>query len=197
MMDWLSLVETDKVIHTVETNIVKLVVKIESFGMSFDDFDKKTVSFDELQLKQADLRCVHALIELHLHEIYVVPKGCAMFCVVKWLKGLKSPFRKLLHNHGNLHKRVNKIRIELDEAQKAIDRDPSSSILREEHAHYLLAFKEAQLDEERFLKQKAKIECLKAGDSNTAYFNKIVKSKCTRNRNKMVCNASNNLYDGN
>ncbi|GJW78149.1 RNA-directed DNA polymerase, eukaryota, reverse transcriptase zinc-binding domain protein [Tanacetum coccineum] len=43
---------------------------------------------------------------------------------------LKSPFRKLLHNHGNLHERVNKIRIELDEAQKAIDRDPSSSVLR-------------------------------------------------------------------
>ncbi|GJV68385.1 sodium/hydrogen exchanger 6 [Tanacetum coccineum] len=63
----------------------------------------------------------------------------------------------------NLHEWVNKIRIELDEAQKDIDRDPSSSILREEHAHYFLDFKEAQLDEERFLKQKAKIEWLKAG----------------------------------
>ncbi|GKC61961.1 RNA-directed DNA polymerase, eukaryota, reverse transcriptase zinc-binding domain protein [Tanacetum coccineum] len=48
--------------------------------------------------------------------------------------------------------------IELDEAQKAFDRDPSSSILCKEHAQYLLAFKEAQLDEERFLKQKSKIE---------------------------------------
>nr|GEX95551.1 hypothetical protein [Tanacetum cinerariifolium] len=73
MMDWLSIVETDKVIHTVETDIVKLVVEIESFGMIFDDFDKETVSFDELQLKQAHLSCVHALIELHLHEILVVP----------------------------------------------------------------------------------------------------------------------------
>nr|GEY06987.1 hypothetical protein [Tanacetum cinerariifolium] len=76
-------------------------------------------------------------------------------------------------------------------------RDPSSSILREEHAHYLLAFKAAQLDEERFLKQKAKIEWLKAGDSNTAYFHKIVRSKCTRNRIEMVSDASNNIYDGN
>nr|GEY27353.1 sodium/hydrogen exchanger 6 [Tanacetum cinerariifolium] len=123
-------------------------------------------------------------------------EGCAMFRVVKRLKGLKSPFRKLLHNQGNLHERVNKIRIELDEAQKAIDRDPSS-LLREEHAHYLLAFKEAQLDEEHFLKQKAKIEWLKAGDSNTAYFHKIVKSKCARNRIEIVSDASNNLYDGN
>ncbi|GJU90335.1 hypothetical protein Tco_1302758 [Tanacetum coccineum] len=63
----------------------------------------------------------------------------------------------LLFPTGNLHDRVNKIRVELDEAQKAIDRDPSSFALREEHAHYLLSFKEAQLDEERFLKQKAKV----------------------------------------
>ncbi|GKA28479.1 sodium/hydrogen exchanger 6, partial [Tanacetum coccineum] len=118
-------------------------------------------------------------------------------CVLHIPTGLKSPFRKLLHNHSNLHERVNKIRIELDEAQKEIDRDPSSSILREEHAHYLLDFKEAQLDEERFLKQKAKIEWLKADDFNTAYFHKIVKSKCARNKIQMVSDASNNLYDGN
>nr|GEX73376.1 hypothetical protein [Tanacetum cinerariifolium] len=127
-------------------------------------------------------------------------EGCAMFRVVKRLKGLKSPFRKLLHNHENLHERVNKIHSELDEAQKAIDRDPSSSsssILHEIHAHYLLAFKEAQLDEERFLKQKAKIEWLKTGDFNKVYFHMIVKSKCTKNRIEIVSDASNNLYDGN
>nr|GFB09682.1 hypothetical protein [Tanacetum cinerariifolium] len=54
-------------------NLVKLMVEIKSFGMSSDDFDKDTVSFDELQLMQADLSCVQALIELHLHEIRVVP----------------------------------------------------------------------------------------------------------------------------
>ncbi|GJX70503.1 hypothetical protein Tco_0307674 [Tanacetum coccineum] len=72
MIDWLSIVETDKMIHTVETDIVKLVVEIKNFGMSFDEFDKETVSVDELQLGQADLSCVHALNELHLHEICVV-----------------------------------------------------------------------------------------------------------------------------
>ncbi|GKD38976.1 hypothetical protein Tco_1259183 [Tanacetum coccineum] len=73
MIDYLSIVETDKVIHTVETDIVKLVVKIESFGMSSNQFDKETGSFDGLQPKQADLSCVHALNELYLHEIHVVP----------------------------------------------------------------------------------------------------------------------------
>ncbi|GKB56284.1 hypothetical protein Tco_0912470, partial [Tanacetum coccineum] len=67
------IVETHKVIHTVETDMVKLVVDSESFGKSSDEIDKETVSFDELQLKQEDLSCVHALNKLHLHEISVVP----------------------------------------------------------------------------------------------------------------------------
>ncbi|GKC08538.1 hypothetical protein Tco_1000148 [Tanacetum coccineum] len=73
MIDKLSIVETDKVIHTVETDMVKLVDEIECFGMSFDEFDKETGSSDGLQPKQADLSCVHALNEPHLHEIHVVP----------------------------------------------------------------------------------------------------------------------------
>ncbi|GJT76964.1 hypothetical protein Tco_1043689 [Tanacetum coccineum] len=63
----------DRVIHTVETDMVKLVVDIECFGMSFNEFDKKTGSSDGLQPKQADLSCVHALTEPHLHEIHVIP----------------------------------------------------------------------------------------------------------------------------
>ncbi|GKC14133.1 hypothetical protein Tco_1010915 [Tanacetum coccineum] len=68
-----DIVETNKMIHTIETDIVKLVVEIDSFGMSFDDFDKETRSSDGLQPKQADLSCINALNKLHLHEIRVVP----------------------------------------------------------------------------------------------------------------------------
>ncbi|GJZ42732.1 hypothetical protein Tco_0589987, partial [Tanacetum coccineum] len=57
MVDWLSIVETDKVIHNVETDIEKLVVEIEIFGMSSDEFDKETGSSDGLQPKQVDLSC--------------------------------------------------------------------------------------------------------------------------------------------
>ncbi|GJX56546.1 hypothetical protein Tco_0286443 [Tanacetum coccineum] len=49
MIDELSIVETDKVIHTVETDMVKLVVEIECFGTSFNEFDKETKSSDGLQ----------------------------------------------------------------------------------------------------------------------------------------------------
>ncbi|GJW10678.1 hypothetical protein Tco_1576505, partial [Tanacetum coccineum] len=72
MIDKLSIIETDKVIHIVETDMVKLVVEIECFGTSFDEFDEETESSDGLQPMQADLSCV-ALNEPHLHEIHVVP----------------------------------------------------------------------------------------------------------------------------
>ncbi|GJV32559.1 hypothetical protein Tco_1392959 [Tanacetum coccineum] len=73
MIDDLSIAEPDKVIHTMETDMVKLVVKIDCFGKSFDEFDKETMSSDGLLPKQADQSCVHALNEPHLHEIHVVP----------------------------------------------------------------------------------------------------------------------------
>ncbi|GJW32515.1 hypothetical protein Tco_0052547 [Tanacetum coccineum] len=73
MIDCLSIVEIDKVIHIVETDIVKLVVEIESFCMSSNEFDKETRSSDGLQLKQADLSSVHVINKLRLHEICVVP----------------------------------------------------------------------------------------------------------------------------
>nr|GFA74375.1 hypothetical protein [Tanacetum cinerariifolium] len=73
MIDYVSIVETDMVIHTAKTNMMKLVVEIECFDMSFDEFEKETGSSDGLQPKQADMSCVHALNEPYLHEIYVVP----------------------------------------------------------------------------------------------------------------------------
>ncbi|GKA88594.1 hypothetical protein Tco_0810358 [Tanacetum coccineum] len=52
--------------------------------------------------------------------------------VVSKLKTLKKPFRKLLHDHGNLFERVCKLCVELDEVQKALDLNPSDTILRDE-----------------------------------------------------------------
>ncbi|GJR83334.1 sodium/hydrogen exchanger 6, partial [Tanacetum coccineum] len=114
-----------------------------------------------------------------------VKLGVLCIALLNGLKGLKTPLRKHLHDQGDLHNRVNRLRMELDEAQKAIDRNPSYSLLCDEHAHYLLSFKEGSLDKERFLRQKSKIEWLNARDANTAYFYRIVKTKCARNRIEM------------
>nr|GEV93300.1 reverse transcriptase domain-containing protein [Tanacetum cinerariifolium] len=77
--------------RTVETDIMKLVVEIESFGMCSDEFDKESMSFDELQLKQADLSCVHALIKLHSHEINVVLRVNS-----EYFLGLVTPFSSII-----------------------------------------------------------------------------------------------------
>ncbi|GKF98724.1 hypothetical protein Tco_0297507, partial [Tanacetum coccineum] len=70
MIDELSIVETDKVIHTVDTDKVRRIIDVESFGKSADEIDKETVSFGEMQLKQEDWSCVHASIEEVNREEY-------------------------------------------------------------------------------------------------------------------------------
>ncbi|GJT77927.1 hypothetical protein Tco_1044652 [Tanacetum coccineum] len=73
MIDELSIVETNKVNHTVEIGMLKLVVEVECFGKCVDEFDKVTVLFGEMQLKQEDRSYIHASNELHLHVVHVVP----------------------------------------------------------------------------------------------------------------------------
>ncbi|GJW40424.1 protein LAZ1, partial [Tanacetum coccineum] len=105
--------------------------------------------------------------------------------------------RKLLHDQGNLHERVEKLQMELDTVQKALDSNPANLILREEEAAYVQAFNEAKLDEERFLKQKSKVEWLDVGDSNSAYFHKSIKYRNQRNRIKLILNSDNVEISGN
>ncbi|GJR83053.1 MACPF domain-containing protein CAD1 [Tanacetum coccineum] len=103
--------------------------------------------------------------------------GHYMYQVVSKLKLLKKPIRKLLHDHGNLL-------------------DTVVNKLREEEAIYVQAFNDAKLDEERFLKQKAKIEWLEVGDSNSAYFHKRVKSQNQRCRIDVIMNENNVEFTG-
>nr|GEW62708.1 hypothetical protein [Tanacetum cinerariifolium] len=103
--------------------------------------------------------------------------GFYMFNVVKRLKSLKKPLRKLFYEKGNLHDNVNKLRVEVEHIQTDLDADPFNQTLRDEEAVYVRAFTDALIMEERFLKQKAKVEWLKVGDSNSAYFHKSVKGQ--------------------
>ncbi|GKF79559.1 hypothetical protein Tco_0235127, partial [Tanacetum coccineum] len=80
-----------------------------------------------------------------------------MYKVVKRLKGLKKPLRKLLYD-------------------------------KEDEAAYLKAFQDALIEEERFLFQKAKVEWLKLGDANTAYFHKVVKIQAAQNKIDSITN---------
>ncbi|GJR41735.1 putative RNA-directed DNA polymerase [Tanacetum coccineum] len=98
--------------------------------------------------------------------------GFYMYKLVHKLKHLKKPLRKLLIDKGNLHENVKRLRHELDTVQRDLDKDPLNIVLREEEALSLQAFTDTILLEERFLKQKAKVNWLRDGDSNSAYFHK-------------------------
>ncbi|GKE79921.1 hypothetical protein Tco_1549921 [Tanacetum coccineum] len=58
---------------------------------------------------------------------------------------------------------------ELDEAQKALDLDTFNATIREDEAVYLQAFNDALNLDERFLRQKAKIEWLRSDQVLVAF----------------------------
>ncbi|GJY25818.1 RNA-directed DNA polymerase, eukaryota, reverse transcriptase zinc-binding domain protein [Tanacetum coccineum] len=121
--------------------------------------------------------------------------GFHMFRVAQRLKSLKKPLRKLLYDKGNLHTNVNLLRDQLDRVQMRLDMDPFNEAIREEEANTVVAFNEACLLEERFLKQKAKINWLKEGDSNSAFFHKSVKSRISRSRIDVVTNSDGMVFE--
>ncbi|GKB92899.1 retrovirus-related pol polyprotein from transposon TNT 1-94, partial [Tanacetum coccineum] len=123
-------------------------------------------------------------------------EGHNMFRVVTKMKMLKKPLQKLLHDQGNLHEKVNRLRTELDEVQKALDVNPADNNLRDEECAYVQAFNEAKIDEERFLKQKTKVDWLATGDSNSAYFHKSIKCRNQRSRIESILNSENQQVPG-
>ncbi|XP_021979805.1 uncharacterized protein LOC110875921 [Helianthus annuus] len=123
-------------------------------------------------------------------------RGVPQFSVVKKLRLLKSPLRVLLFQQGNLHKKVLDLRAKLDDIQQNIDIDPSSLSLREEEASIRRVYQEALLDEERFLKQKSKVDWLAAGDCNSAYFHSVLKNKIHYNHIDAIQDTSGKVFEG-
>nr|GFB69864.1 hypothetical protein [Tanacetum cinerariifolium] len=121
--------------------------------------------------------------------------GFHMYRVVKKLKNLRKPFQKLLYEKGDLHANVNRLRNDLDAIQTSLDTGPFNVALREKEATCIVEFNNAVLIEERFLKQKAKIQWLKEGDSNYAYFHKAVKSRVSRSRIDVITNSEGIIYE--
>nr|GEV85437.1 hypothetical protein [Tanacetum cinerariifolium] len=82
--------------------------------------------------------------------------GFHIFKLVKKLKFLKKPIRKLLYDKYNLHLNVKRLRTELDRVQTDLDLDPYNSNLREEEVAYVKSFNEALLMRNVFLNKKLK-----------------------------------------
>nr|KAJ0193875.1 hypothetical protein LSAT_V11C800388240 [Lactuca sativa] len=123
-------------------------------------------------------------------------EGFGMFRLCQKLKLLKKPLRKLLNSQGNYVEKVSKCRDDLSRIQFELDRDPGNEDLRIEEGFYLQSFLNASREEECYLKQRAKVQWLKEGDSNSAYFHKVVKGKINRNRIENILDSNGNWKEG-
>ncbi|GJT03146.1 hypothetical protein Tco_0824315 [Tanacetum coccineum] len=96
MIDELSIVETNKVNHTVKMDMLKLVVEVKCFGKCVDEFDKVTVLFGEMQLKQEDRSYVHASNELLCYMSFMLLQRCVVPENLFYLKLLQVAFVDVL-----------------------------------------------------------------------------------------------------
>ncbi|KAK1434326.1 hypothetical protein QVD17_00064 [Tagetes erecta] len=88
------------------------------------------------------------------------------------------------------------IRSHLEQTQRLIDNDPLDQQLLDREAELLASFKVASLDEERFLKQKAKVHWLAEGDANTKFFHNTLKCRNHRARIDVITDTNGILHEG-
>ncbi|KAJ0020814.1 hypothetical protein Pint_31759 [Pistacia integerrima] len=118
-----------------------------------------------------------------------------MYSVVTKLRKLKPDFRALNRKVGNLRKKVNVLRGEVENLQTAVDRDPSNKEIREQEMVFSAAFMAALIDEERFRKQKPKILWLAVGDQNS-FFHYFLRSSLKRQRIERVLLDARDMGEG-
>ncbi|XP_022024390.1 uncharacterized protein LOC110924702 [Helianthus annuus] len=122
-------------------------------------------------------------------------RGVFQFSVVKKLRMLKSPLRVLLFQQGNLHQKVQVLREKLDQIQRELDSNPASVAISEEETITRRSYQEALLDEERFLKQKSKVDWLTVGDMNSAFFHSSLKNRVHFSRISVIRDTNGKVYE--
>ncbi|GJY77569.1 hypothetical protein Tco_0483370 [Tanacetum coccineum] len=119
-----------------------------------------------------------------------------MFQVVKKLKNLKKHLNGLNWKNGNLYKRVADLKEDLKLAQANVEAHPHDNQIKIKAVEILNNYQEAVMDEEKLLYQQAKVEWLREGDRNSAFFHKVVKSNKHKNRILSVLDANGNEVEG-
>ncbi|GJW51553.1 RNA-directed DNA polymerase, eukaryota, reverse transcriptase zinc-binding domain protein, partial [Tanacetum coccineum] len=96
----------------------------------------------------------------------------------------------------NLFDKAALLKDKVKEWQSKINRDPHNNAIKEEGVALLKEYKDAISDEGKLLLQKTKIEWLKEGDKNTAYFHKILKSRQHKSRIESICDEHGIRHEG-
>ncbi|GJZ43290.1 RNA-directed DNA polymerase, eukaryota, reverse transcriptase zinc-binding domain protein [Tanacetum coccineum] len=123
-------------------------------------------------------------------------KGFSMFVLVKRLKNMKKYMRKLNKDNGNVFEKAKFLKTKLKRVKLCLDKDPHNALLREEELIYSKAYHDVAVEEERLMKQKSKIEWLREGDHNSAYFYRVLKGRVSKSRIEVVKDDSSNTYYG-
>ncbi|GJU84558.1 RNA-directed DNA polymerase, eukaryota, reverse transcriptase zinc-binding domain protein [Tanacetum coccineum] len=103
-----------------------------------------------------------------------------------WTKSLLNLKSKILKKIDRVMSNSD-LKEKLHEVQCQIDKDPTNTELRDEGVEILKNYIEAAEDEEKLLMQKAKVNWLKEGDKNTAYFYKVLKGRLNRSIILSIC----------
>ncbi|GJX34584.1 RNA-directed DNA polymerase, eukaryota, reverse transcriptase zinc-binding domain protein [Tanacetum coccineum] len=122
--------------------------------------------------------------------------GYNMYKLVKKLKILKGPLKKLAWKNGNMFQYVKALEEDLKKAQIKVEENPFDAKVKEDMINILYKYNEALNDEEKLLAQKAKVKWLSEGDRNTKYFHNIVKSRMNKNKIMGIYDEHGNWYEG-
>nr|GEV04937.1 putative reverse transcriptase domain-containing protein [Tanacetum cinerariifolium] len=123
---------------------------------------------------------------------------------VKRLKRSRIPLVKVRWNSRNnandkgkitLFSSVEELKRKLCDIQAKINKDPCNKKLREDEVNLLVEYIEATQDEEKLLCQKAKVDWLKEGDMNSAYFHKVLKGKLNRSKIHKVIGVDGSVFE--
>ncbi|XP_074315296.1 uncharacterized protein LOC141651483 [Silene latifolia] len=109
--------------------------------------------------------------------------GSPMFCVVKKLKALKYGMKQLNREQfGDIENLTHVVEISLGKIQEMLVLDPMNPEICQSEKDCAKELGELRQARDQFLRQKAKMEWLKLGDDNTAFFYASIKSRRAKNR---------------
>ncbi|GJS52904.1 RNA-directed DNA polymerase, eukaryota, reverse transcriptase zinc-binding domain protein [Tanacetum coccineum] len=136
-----------------------------------------------------------------VNEGFIQKFGSAHGVFLPYLISDHSPSLLIFPNgfpkkHGNLFERAKSLKLVLQEAQNDVDNDPCNVVKRKKAINILEEYTAVASDELKLLHQKAKIDWLKDGDKNTAYFHNMLKARKHKNRVESICDESGNRYWG-